>query len=1194
MKAFQKVLCGLVLGSLALGAGAVALSHKVSSKGNIAHAAVVDAEPTWDFHLEEAKIKGYTEHHFETMVGHDGVTETTAYVFSAEGNCSANPEVRFVTPITQTVTKPYTLVATETPVISVNFWYKLSNSSEKNVGDVAAPYLLQVLATDGKYPLIDFSPVNDGAWHNETMVIPTLWEGANYRDKVAGILVKAGDMNGSFTLADFEVNYGNAGSFVVTDIGTANVFGNTNDMIFVWVEGVGAQLDYPDVDGTPGVSISADVINGIGGVGSYSVDGEVRNLIGGQFYMNYWTRHQVFTFMPEGVGTVNEIKLEAGFRIPTASYINGGEPSYYTLAKSVTAKRLSDVRPEGTIEPWRIFNTAIDDEITFAGAGHDWANDNFNQYQVTFRMNRDFLGNVSYEQGGVFDPNGSDPLGVSNNVFVNDHIGQFRRRNVLHETGDNNTHINRGIIIGGKSLEEWMNMEATNRECVGTVFPLYNAPGDNNIYRPVIAQFVREGNDLNSPQNLHIIFTRNFLSLMDATITFKAEYFYAYNKTDDAYYGLNNDITFYPTLKTDGSQPNVGNGSVIYTKANDVETFDETVDFNNSSYNASYNGGKSYELSLYVDMAFNTSAYQQTWSIDNLEYLCDSILLNGVKASTINGYQKADGRMVYGSDYDGGNDLIPGNNNYSKSVLFSFRGSQLYLRVSKAALEAYTDSATLNTITICKNFTYINGENKVTRLASDKTFKLFAGKFTQDEVKEYSFNTGSYFVRGDGVGLAYFTVIGEANFGYNFSDKDPYAFNLEHIYINGKSIAQINTEFGPNIADSEYTMDPFNIYSKLYHPVLTWAGYDEGTSGYMLQILMHPKFVAHLTKAKIVVSFDDGLSCYSDSKVGYLYNGGAASFVVSDNNLEESSLDAIPTESVLRHLGKYKANGASGHAIKNLDQNPENLLYRKDSNGNTGYLFTNLAGTTNKAEFRFYFGDNDYYGEAHGMAFRSLSFDYMIENSATSSGTEAGASLTSEGEYYDKAADATKTYMIQLISTNRVSYYCFDVDLIADGNLHTFTLNIPFADVTGFNMCTFGLKGYFFISNINADVDAYNASLNDLVVNQLRMFSYRAQENKCLEYYEGAKAAYDALSAQDKETFMTNAAYGSAKARLQAWARVNGEQVTLSGITPINSSMFAITGNSNNVIIITIACSIMVALSSLAIFMVIRRRRYNK
>ena len=137
MKAFQKVLCGLVLGSLALGAGAVALSHKVSSKGNIAHAAVVDAEPTWDFHLEEAKIKGYTEHHFETMVGHDGVTETTAYVFSAEGNCSANPEVRFVTPTTQTVTKPYTLVATETPVISVNFWYKLSNSSEKNVGDVA-------------------------------------------------------------------------------------------------------------------------------------------------------------------------------------------------------------------------------------------------------------------------------------------------------------------------------------------------------------------------------------------------------------------------------------------------------------------------------------------------------------------------------------------------------------------------------------------------------------------------------------------------------------------------------------------------------------------------------------------------------------------------------------------------------------------------------------------------------------------------------------------------------------------------------------------------------------------------------------------------------------------------------------------------------------------------------------------------
>lgn len=206
MKAFKKVLCGIALASLAMGAGVAILSHKVSSKVNIAHAAVVDTEPTWDLHLEEEKIKGYTEHHFETMVGYDGVTETTAYVFTAEGDCNPFPEVRFVTTGTQTTTKPYDLVAYGANVTNIHFWYKLNNASEKNVNDAEVPYLLQVLGTDTKYPLVSFDPINDGEWHPYNMEIPTDWEGTNYQDKLAGIIVKAGDINGSLVLADFDIN----------------------------------------------------------------------------------------------------------------------------------------------------------------------------------------------------------------------------------------------------------------------------------------------------------------------------------------------------------------------------------------------------------------------------------------------------------------------------------------------------------------------------------------------------------------------------------------------------------------------------------------------------------------------------------------------------------------------------------------------------------------------------------------------------------------------------------------------------------------------------------------------------------------------------------------------------------------------------------------------------------------------------
>lgn len=264
--------------------------------------------------------------------------------------------------------------------------------------------------------------------------------------------------------------------------------------------------------------------------------------------------------------------------------------------------------------------------------------------------------------------------------------------------------------------------------------------------------------------------------------------------------------------------------------------------------------------------------------------------------------------------------------------------------------------------------------------------------------------------------------------------------------------------------------------------------------------------------------------------------------------VEEASLDDLPANSLLRNLGKYKANGASGTAIKGLDQTPETLLYRKDANGHAGYLFTqtNAAST---CEFRFYLDDNDYYGEKYGQAVRSVSFDYMITNTASGTGTEGGSSLTPTGEYVNKAANAEKMYMIQLISRDRTNYYCFDVDLVADGKLHSFTLNIAFADVTGFNFKVFGFLGSFFISNLVADYDAYDAGLNNLVHDGLKMYAYNAQNGSCSTYYADAKAAYLALSEDEKATFSTNPAYASARARLAAWADANGDVLDASSGT---------------------------------------------
>ena len=194
----------LLSGLFALvGASAAVLTVSRISSPHAVGAAVVEEEPAGTLHLEETKIKGYTSHHFETMQGHDG-NEVTAYVFGAEGNTSVNPEVRFVDENTQTTTKPYTLTPLAS-VTNVHFWYKLDNQApEKNVADGSWPYLLQVLGSDGLYPLHSFTPVNDGEWHPWLMTVTS-----DYVEKFCGFIIKMGDMNGTLTVANIELNVDN-------------------------------------------------------------------------------------------------------------------------------------------------------------------------------------------------------------------------------------------------------------------------------------------------------------------------------------------------------------------------------------------------------------------------------------------------------------------------------------------------------------------------------------------------------------------------------------------------------------------------------------------------------------------------------------------------------------------------------------------------------------------------------------------------------------------------------------------------------------------------------------------------------------------------------------------------------------------------------------------------------------------------
>lgn len=309
--------------------------------------------------------------------------------------------------------------------------------------------------------------------------------------------------------------------------------------------------------------------------------------------------------------------------------------------------------------------------------------------------------------------------------------------------------------------------------------------------------------------------------------------------------------------------------------------------------------------------------------------------------------------------------------------------------------------------------------------------------------------------------------------------------------------------------------------------------------------------------------------------------------------LEDASVDDLPADSLLRNIGLYNSD-QSKCALKNFDQTPETLVYKKDLNNDAGLFFTSSASKS--SEVRFYLPGNDYKAESMGYAIRSVSFDYMIVDGNKEVGTEAGASLTADGFYFDSAASTTTSYMVQLMDKKSKIYYCFDAPLVADGQLHTFTLNIAYSDVTGIVMKLFKFNGTFFVTNLRFDANEYNAALNSLVYDSLKMYSYRTESGTCTEYYAGAKAAYEALTDSEKGIFNTDAAYGSARARLTAWALANGEVFDpISGTFTANTHGINATSlDKNNVVVISVVICAIALISAAGVMLVIKKRKYNK
>ncbi|MBQ7995286.1 MAG: hypothetical protein IJ247_03635 [Bacilli bacterium] len=317
--------------------------------------------------------------------------------------------------------------------------------------------------------------------------------------------------------------------------------------------------------------------------------------------------------------------------------------------------------------------------------------------------------------------------------------------------------------------------------------------------------------------------------------------------------------------------------------------------------------------------------------------------------------------------------------------------------------------------------------------------------------------------------------------------------------------------------------------------------------------------------------------------------------------LQDATVSDLPSDSMILNIGRTNPANRAKTAVKEFDQKVvwdndlgeevDTLEYKRDYAGNVGIYFSNSDSATH-GEFRLYTPGNGYKTESKGYAMTQFSFNYIFKDSGVVTETGRNHSLTSDGYYVAATGPKTNKFTIQALCHEGFGgnmYYDFDVELIADGRIHTCTLNLAYGDIYGFCFVLWNFDGEFFMSNVQCDYLDYDQALNELVYDKLKMYSYISGDT-CSEYYPAAKAAYDALTTAEKTLFTTHAAYGSAFARLQAWANAVGETVTTNGIVKIPTSFTPNADNTNLIIILSVAS--IAAIAGATFF--VRRRRSHK
>lgn len=342
MKTFKKALCVLGLGVLAIGAGAVALSHT-----NKAQQAKADVNVVGEFIFSKMRSKNVFGNMNEMIF---------LYVSGTD----------YPQPNGEHAAETYNVDISDDIFQDVGFWDHVRMGNQTvNPAFIGGQIQLNRFT---EWPCFSIMPSDNGVYDKMTItqgaLIPTysylMGGAASYYslkyDFVFTVDNSAHVHDGSFVDWTLDVDMPEsviAGEFSITEISTIRVYSgdpdNKNEMLMVKTKGT----DYPDVDGEAcDQQYIADAKFPL--ISSYLVMGSnvVPDMLSGQYKLNHWQRHPVFTCCPLGIFDYNSLTLKKGLLIPSYTYIKGGAESYYRLVTTYTATRVDHVADANVINTW--------------------------------------------------------------------------------------------------------------------------------------------------------------------------------------------------------------------------------------------------------------------------------------------------------------------------------------------------------------------------------------------------------------------------------------------------------------------------------------------------------------------------------------------------------------------------------------------------------------------------------------------------------------------------------------------------------------------------------------------------------------------------------------------------------------------------------------------------------------------------